>query len=168
MTKSFTINGIRFVVLILLQVIICNQINFLDYINPYIYILFILLYNINNNRSLFLILSFILGFIVDVFSDTAGVHATASLCMAYARPVALKLSYGLQYEHQNLKFNPKPFGNLLYYIAMMTLLHHLVLFSLEIFSVNHLLLILKKALFSSIFTIVLSFIIILLFSKAET
>ncbi len=106
-----------------------------------------------------------LGMLVDMFSDSGGVHAAASVLIAYARPVALKSAFGMLYEHQTIKFNNSEFGSLLGYVTMMTLIHHIMLFSLEIFNVSKILLILQKALFSSIFTILLSILLIILFSR---
>jgi len=158
-------NTVRFILLLLVQVMLCNNINFLGYINPYIYIIFIFLFPIRENRALFLLLSFMLGLLVDMFSDSGGVHAAASVVLAYARPILLKTSFGMLYEHHSIKFSTTEIGSLITYVTFGTLLHHLVLFSLEIFNISSILLILQKTLFSSIFTIILSILIIILFSR---
>ena len=158
-------NIVRFFVLILIQVLICNHINFLGYINPYIYILFIILFPVKNNRSLFIFLSFLLGLTVDLFLDSGGVHAASCVLIAYIRPVILKFSFGTQYEHQTMKFNAVEFGSKLTYISLLTIIHHLVLFYLETFSISKILLILQKTLFSSIFTILLCVLITIIFSR---
>lgn len=155
----------RFIALVLLQVIILNNINFLGYINPYAYILFILLYPIDNNRLLFIFLGFLLGLTVDMFSDSGGVHAAATVIIAYVRPLILKSTFGMMYEHQTVKISNSDFGQRLVYFASMVLLHHIVLFSLEIFNISNFLLIIKKSLFSSIFTVILCFLITILFSR---
>lgn len=158
-------NGIRFIVLLLVQVVLCNNINFLGYINPYIYIIFIFLFPIRENRMVLLLASFLLGMLIDMFSDSGGVHAAAALSLAYARPILLKTSFGMLYEHQSIKFSNTELSSLITYITFGTLIHHLVLFSLEIFNISHILLILKKTLFSSIFTIILCILIVILFSR---
>jgi rod shape-determining protein MreD len=150
---------------VVFQVLILNHINFLGYINPYIYILFIALFPIKNNRMALILLSFLLGLTIDLFLDTGGVHAAASVLIAYARPVILKSSFGTIYEHQTIKFNSVDFGSKLTYFTLLTVIHHLVLFSLEIFSFSKIILVLQKTLFSSIFTIFLSVIITILFSR---
>lgn len=160
-------NIIRFITLLLVQVIICNNINFLGYINPYIYIIFIFLFPIRENRLLFLLVSFLLGMLVDMFSDSGGVHAAAAVSIAYARPILLKTSFGTLYEHQTIKFSNTEIGSLITYITFGTILHHFILFSLEIFNISSILLILQKTLFSSIFTILLSILIIILFSRNQ-
>ncbi len=165
MNNVTSTNIVRFIALLLLQVVICNHINFLGYVNPYIYIIFIFLFPIKENRLVFILVSFILGMLVDMFSDSGGVHAAAAVSLAYTRPILLKSSFGMLYEHHSIKFSNTEIGSLITYITFGTLLHHFILFSLEIFSMSSILLILKKTLFSSIFTITLSVLIIILFSR---
>ena len=158
---------IRFTALLIVQVLICNHINFLGYINPYIYVIFIFLFPVKDNRLALLLVSFLLGMLVDMFSDSGGVHAAAAVCLAYARPILLKTSFGMSYEHQTVKFNNTEIGSLITYVTFGVLLHHFILFSLEIFNISNILLILKKTLFSSILTIILSVLIIILFSRNQ-
>ena len=105
MNSLLSAHTLRFIFLILLQVLIFNRIDFLGYINPYPYILFVALFPVKNNRMLFLFLSFLMGFILDLFMDSGGVNATALLIIAFIRPVVLKFSFGAVYEHNALKFN---------------------------------------------------------------
>jgi hypothetical protein len=103
--------------------------------------------------------------LVDMFSDSGGVHAAAAVTLAYARPLLLKMSFGMLYEHQSVKFSNTDIGSLITYVGLGTLLHLFILFSLEVFNISNILLILKKTLFSGIFTIILSILIIVLFSR---
>lgn len=155
----------RFFILVLVQVLIFNHIDFLGYINPYIYVLFIILFPANNNRTLFITISFLLGLAVDIFSDSGGVHAAACVTLAYIRPVFLKFSFGTVYDYQTIKFDQAEFGSRLTYFSALIFIHHFIMFSLEIFNISKILLILQKTLFSSIFTILLCLIITVLFSR---
>ena len=77
MNSNFILNSVRFVVLLIIQIFVLNQINFGGWINPYVYILFIILYPINSNKFGFITASFFLGLVMDIFSDSGGVHSTA-------------------------------------------------------------------------------------------
>ena len=143
MNNVIGLNTIRFIILLLLQVMICNHIDLFGYINPYIYIIFIFLFPIKDERLVLLLTSFLLGMLVDL----------------------LKSSFGMLYEHHSIKFSTTDLGSLIGYITIGTFIHHFILFSLEIFNISNILLILKKTLFSSIFTIILSVLIIILFSR---
>ncbi len=165
MNSIVAINTARFILLVLLQVLVLNHINFLGYINPYIYILFIILYPVKNNSSLFISLSFLLGLCVDIFSDSGGVHAAASVTIAFLRPGFLKSVFGALYEHQTIKFSNIDLAPKISYIALVTVVHHLILFTLEIFSLSKIILITQKTLFSSIFTIIICILVTIIFTR---
>src|SRR3954463_13540886 len=80
----------RFIFLILLQVLILNHVQWSGFVNPYVYILFILLLPIETPKSFVLLLAFTIGIVIDMFSNTAGLHAASSTLLAYARPFVLK------------------------------------------------------------------------------
>ena len=165
MNNSVFVHIARFILLVLLQALVFNNINFLGYINPYIYIMFIALYPVKNNRLSIIFLSFLIGLTIDLFSDTGGIHAAACVFVAYIRPLLLKFSFGMIYDHQTIKFNSVEFGEKLTYLTLLTLIHHFVLFYLELFSASKIILVLQKTLFSSIFTILLILIITIIFSR---
>ena len=79
--------------------------NFLGFIMPLPYILFIILYPVNSNRATLLLSSFFLGLIMDLFSNSGGIHATACLVLAYYRPYLFKFAFGVSYEYQTVKLN---------------------------------------------------------------
>jgi rod shape-determining protein MreD len=163
--SAIIINILRFITLVLLQVLLLNHINFLGYVNPYLYILFIISFPLDGNRSLLIFLSFLLGLSIDLFGDSGGVHAAASVFIAYLRSPILKFSFGVSYEYNMIRIDKAPLIERLTYISLMVLVHHLVLFILEIFSLSHILLLLKSTLFSGIFSVILIFCTLLLFSR---
>ncbi|MFD0989126.1 rod shape-determining protein MreD [Mariniflexile jejuense] len=163
--NNSVLHAVRFISLVFIQTLVFNNINFLGYINPYIYIMFIALFPVKNNRLFIIFLSFFLGLSIDLFSDTGGIHAAACVFIAYIRPVLLKFSFGVIYEHQTIKFNTVEFGEKLTYLTLLTFIHHFVLFYLELFSASKIILVLQKTVFSSIFTILLILIITVIFSK---
>lgn len=158
-------NTLRFVLLLLVQVLLLNNINFLGYINPYLYVLFIILYPFNANQTLFIFLSFLLGWGVDIFEDSGGINAAACVVAAYIRPAVLRFSFGVSYDYQTIKFSSTQPGSRISYVVILVLVHHLILFMLEFFNFAHLLLLLKKTLFSAVFTIILVFLTLALFNK---
>ena len=140
--------------LILMQSLFLNNINFLEYLNPFIYIYFIIYYPIKNNRSVFIILAFIYGLLIDLFSDTHGIHAASTICIAYFRPYLLKLFFGMAYEHQVVKFNSLELKQNIFYLFSMIIIHHIILFSLEVFNISQANLIFNNIISNSIFTLI--------------
>lgn len=167
MTNDFFINTGRFVFLVLLQVVLLNHINFLGYINPYFYIMFILILPVSLPNWQVILLGFLLGLSIDLFGDSGGMHAAASLVIAYLRPKLLRASYGISYDYQTVKFYDTSMKERLVFVSSMVLIHHLVLFNLIFFNFSHLILILKNTLYSSIFTIFLIMTAATLFQKVK-
>lgn len=155
MNFKFISSITQFVSFILLQVILFNHIHFLGYINPYIYVLFIVWFPIENNKSQFLLLSFLLGFTIDVFSDSLAINAAAAVTTAYFRTTVLQFLFGANYKLQNFKFSSISVTQKMLYLFVLILLHHLVLFFIEIFSFTQIELIIQKTLFTTILTFIL-------------
>ncbi|HNQ38403.1 MAG TPA: rod shape-determining protein MreD, partial [Prolixibacteraceae bacterium] len=65
---------VMFVVLVLLQVLLFNQIHLGGFLNPFMYVLFILLLPLSMPRYAVLLLSFFLGMTIDWFSNSPGLH----------------------------------------------------------------------------------------------
>jgi rod shape-determining protein MreD len=156
-----TKNIVRFFVLILVQVLPLNKINFLGYLSPYLYILFILLLPFELKGWALLLLSFVTGLTVDFFSGTPGLHAAAATFAGFIRPLVIKL-VGEKPEYDTTS-QPgiRDMGTKWFipYVITMVTIHHLVLNLLEVFSLNELVQTLLRTIISSIFTI-LSIIIV--------
>ncbi|TRX37079.1 rod shape-determining protein MreD [Flavobacterium restrictum] len=162
MNSTLLVNILRFILLLAVQVIVFNNMNFLGYISPFPYILFIILYPVNGNKTGLLLSSFLLGLIMDLFSNSGGVHATACLSLAYLRPYIFKFSFGLSYEYQTVKLNDVVTPERFSFILVAVLLHHLILFILEAFQFSIILDVLLRTLLSTVFTIILCVTIIYL------
>lgn len=168
MSNQLGINIVRFIALILIQVLICNNVLLFGFVNPYPYIIFVLLYAMNTDRWQFLLASFALGLTLDMFQNSGGTHAAACLVIAFIRPVVLQSCFGLNYLHQNLKLNNVEFKGLLLYVIIMSFIHHLVVFTLEVFEIQHIQYITLQTLFSGIFSCILILISLSLFLKKKT
>lgn len=162
MNSELFMNIFRFILLLLAQIVIFNNMNFLGYISPYPYLLFIILYPVNGNKYGLLLASFLLGIILDVFSNSGGIHTTASIVLAYYRPYLFKFCFGVSYEYQTVKLNDVLTPERFSFILLSVFIHHIVLFVLETFQISFFWDILLRILLSSIFTIVICIIIIYL------
>jgi rod shape-determining protein MreD len=162
MNSSLFFNLFRFITLLSLQVIVFNNINFFGFISPFPYILFIILYPVNGNKSGLLVASFLLGIILDMFSNSGGIHTTASLLLAYFRPSIFKFAFGVSYEYQTIKLNDTLTPERFSFLLVAVVLHHLVLFIFEAFQFSLLWDILIRTLLSSIVTLIICIIIIYL------
>lgn len=155
MSQDTFIQFFRFILFLFLQVLIFSKLNLFGYLNPYPYILFILLFPINVNRNILLISSFFLGLTLDIFLNTGGFHAGASVFLAWMRENYLKFSFGLNYQYQSAKFFEKINSELFSYLFLGIATHHLCMYILEIFSFHLFFSILARTLWSTLFTFVI-------------
>ncbi|WP_396209171.1 rod shape-determining protein MreD [Flavobacterium sp.] len=156
------LNSIRFIVFLSLQVLIFNNINLFGYINPYPYILFIILYPVNSNKSVLLLGSFFLGLFLDMFCNSGGIHTTAAITLAYLRPTLFKFSFGLSYEYQTVKIADKMSPERITLLLLAIVVHHFIVFYLEYFRLGLIFTILTRTLASTLFTFTICLLIVYL------
>ncbi len=147
---QFLQNIARFALLTLIQVFVLNNIQFLGFINPYIYLLFILLLPVRFPRWLSLFLAFVLGLIIDSFMNTLGVHTFSSVLIAYLRNPVIKLFVTIE-EGANPEPSFASFGiaAMVKYTITLVIIHHLSFFLLETFSFENFGLLMLKILLNA-------------------
>ena len=167
MNSALLGNIARFILLLTAQILIFNRIDLFGFINPFPYVLFIILYPVNGNKSGLLAASFLLGLLRDMFWNSGGVHAAACLVLAYYRPAIFKFSFGLSYEYQTVRLNDVVTPERFSFLLIAIVLHHFVLFVLEVFKVSFLWDILVRTVLSTIFTIITCIIIIYIIKPSK-
>ena len=137
--NSFMKYAGAFVLLITLQLLIFNNIEFSGYINPFVYVMFILILPVAIPSWILLLLSFLTGFVIDLFCGTLGVHVFATVIAGFARPWVLSLN--VTAEGAEAEMSPSSYRSglrwFLIYTFTVVLVHHLALFLVEIFSLRH-------------------------------
>ncbi len=138
----------------LLQIILFNNIQFSGYINPYVYVMFIIVLPIGLPTWAVLLLSFFTGLTVDTFSGTLGVHTFACVMAGFLRPQLLALN--ITHEAYNPAYAPSIKNNgfrwFLVFTLMMVFIHHLSLFYVEVFRFTGFFRTLLRVLLSTLFT----------------
>ena len=143
-----------FIVLVLVQVLVLNQIQFSGFVNPYIYVLFILLLPLSTPRYLILVLAFLLGLTIDIFSNSLGIHAAASVFIAYLRPLIIRVISNREEDRNDYPgLLQNKFSWFLSYVSILVFLHHLILFYLEVFSLSNFGSTLYRVILSTVFSI---------------
>lgn len=159
----------RFLVLIAVQVFVVKFLQLGPFINPFIYILFILLLPFETPPWLGMIVSFLTGLTVDVFYDTQGINAAACTFIGFMRPGVLKLLAprdGYEFSTQpTMQYQGRAW--FMSYAGIMIFTHHLLVFFIEIFRFDEILTTLLKVILSSAATFVLILIIQFLFYRSK-
>ena len=145
-----------FFLLLVLQLLIFNNLQINGFINPYVYIIFIVLFPIRIKRVFHLLLSFLLGICIDLFSFTYGIHAFASVLIAYLRmPFLTLFFYRAQEDLKEITVNSLGISKFIVYSFILIIIHHIVLFQMEAFTFYGFFITAFKAIISSFFTLIL-------------
>lgn len=157
------------VVLVLLQVLILNNVHLGGYINPQVYVLFILMLPFNIRGWHLLLLAFFLGLVIDVFEDSLAIHAASTVMLAFARPLVLRLLTGKQPDDVGdvPSFSTLGTMTLFVYSLVLIFLHHLVLFLMETFHLRDLTETIARVVFSTALTLLFVIIGFALFNRSS-
>ena len=156
------------VLIFFLQVLVLNNINFSNYINPYLYVAFVFIFPLSQNRFPVLILAFLYGLSIDFFSDTGGIHAFALLFVAYFRLLFIRLFFKKsEIDYVLFSLRNESFGAVFNYVVTLTFIHHFILLSLDNFSLQNFGNVFLNAIYSTLFTLILYFLGSYIFRKKQ-
>lgn len=158
---------LQFVLLVLVQVLLLNNIAFSGILNPYLYVYFLIILPVDFRPTLGLIIGFLLGLSIDLFSQTLGMHTIATTFAAFCRP------YILMYmaPRDGYDFTRFPsvrqmgwlwFGT---YTTLLAALHHFILFFIEMFRMSGFWWTITKSVSSTMLTVILILLVQLIFVR---
>ncbi|MDC0478865.1 rod shape-determining protein MreD [Flavobacteriaceae bacterium] len=155
----------RFLLLLFLQAFLLNNINFFGFINPNLYLLFIIVYRLDGNPTLLIVLGFVMGLLLDLLTQGSGGQTIAALTISFLRPYIIRFSFGVNYDVPMGMIKGSLLTQRLRYLSLMVVIHNLVLCSVIYFSFDNTITILKNTLFTSLFTFILIYISLGLFKN---
>ncbi len=163
-------NIVRFIVMVLLQVVLFKNIGYYNVATTYPYIFFIFLLPIGLPNLLLFFISFLTGLTIDAFYDSVGVHAAACVALALFRIFFHKITLEVELKES---FNTPSLGIMgskwfLSYVFLGTFIHHFFLFLIEAFTFSNFLYTAASSILSSIFTTCVILLISLLVYKRKS
>ena len=165
MNRDNIIHIFQFFLLLFLQSFLLNNINLFGFINPNLYLLFIIIYRLDGDPTLLIIIGFVMGLLLDLLTQGSGGHTIATLTIAFLRLSIIKFSFGVNYDVPMGMIKGSLLRQRLLYFMLMVVIHHLVLYSIVYFSFDNIIIILKNTLFTSFFTFIMVFISLGLFRE---
>ena len=150
---------------LILQIFLLRNVVLFNYAFCFVYVAAILLLPTEIDRMYLLLIGFAVGLTVDTFSNTFGIHAAASVLIAYLRPFLIQyLMVSRGVERLDIGIRRQGFIQFLSYLFPLILIHHSVLFLMEMNNLGMILFTAIRIGASALFTLV--FIVVLeLFSK---
>lgn len=169
--SSLLKNIIRFTFFILVQVYVLNQVPPLHHlVTPYVYFLFILWLPFKIGRRTLMLLAFAIGFCLDSFMKTYGLHTAPCVLIAYFRPFLINLlisQEGAESNYNEPSIKSMGFTPYFTYVAILTLLHHFLLFFLQALQMGGYFYFIIKTLLSTAISLLLILLIELLFVRKQ-
>jgi hypothetical protein len=170
MNKKLAGNIMRYILLVIAQVYIFNKIQVSGYITPQVYVLFILMLPFEISGFWLLSLGFMMGLTIDFFQHTPGMHAAASVTLAFLRPGVIRL-VGKKDDLEPWQYpNVRDSGSMwfLAYTMILVFLHHLLLFYLEVFRFSEFFQTLLKVLINTVLSTLIIMLVQYLFFSRKT
>ncbi len=143
-----------FLSLVLIQVLVLNHIQFSGYINPYMYVLFVLLLPVSLPRYAVLILAFLLGISIDIFSNTLGLHTSSTVFLAFLRPFVFNIISAKEMDRSEFP-GVKQYGLRWFvsYSGILIFAHHFFFFYIEVFTMAGFFHTFLRVILSSVFSL---------------
>lgn len=144
-----------FIGLILLQVLVLNNVHIAGYATPFLYVYFILKFASGTSRNELMLWAFFIGLTIDIFSNTPGMNAAATVLLAFVRPLLLRLFTPREtLESIVPSFKSMGIFPFIKYIVAGVLIQHLMLLTIEYFSFTSLWLLLLRVIICTLLTVI--------------
>lgn len=132
MINNFLRGLAYFVVFVLVQVLVLNNIHFLRIATPFLYLYFILKLPVGTSPSKVVFFSFLIGLVIDMFSNTPGIHASACTFAGFCREPLIRVFMGKELPDGVFpSYKTFGFGGFLRYVLSFVLIQHTTLFLIE-------------------------------------
>ena len=160
---------IRFLLLVFAQGLILKNVEPGYFINPFLYVLFLIQLPFETPPWLVLIISFVLGLCIDIFYGTFGMHMAACTFTGWLRPRLLRMMAPREGYDFGMRPTMQDMGTtwFLTFAAIVIFIHHFFLFYIEIFSFREFFSTFLRVLISSIATLLLVVVTQFLFYRSK-
>lgn len=144
----------RYILVMILQVLLFDQLQLLGVCHPYIYVLCLLMMPITLSHSADMIIGAVVGLIMDIFCNSMGVHTAACIFIMFIRPYLIGAIVNDK-DRLNEQISLRSLGMeaLLRYVVILVVIHHLIVFLLAAWNWAHIGFVLVETLVSSLVTI---------------
>lgn len=147
---------IRAVIVVLLQVLLFDHLQIAGWGYPMVYVLFLMNLPVQIPRWAEMLIGASVGLVFDIWNTTLGVNMAACIAFSFLRPIFLR---SMIQDIERIKGDvcSRTIGRLDYVrcLAFLTLIHHLLVFSLEAWSWHNWWIVALQTIISTILTILI-------------
>ncbi len=146
-----------FILLLLIQVFVLNNINLFGYINPYLYLLLILSLPFKIKHTPLIFISFLVGYSVDLLSGgIIGLHVASAVLVGFIRPFIIHGISSNESEYDTKSHPSLVNMGFKWYITYCILLvgaHHILYYYMESFTFSSFFSTFFRSIFNTVFTV---------------
>jgi len=146
----------RYIIVMLLQVLLFDQLQLWGACHPYVYILCLLMLPITLPHSVDMLIGAAAGVIMDVFCNSLGVHMAACIFLMFIRPYVIgAIVSDKDRLNEQISLHAVGMEAMIKYVVILVLVHHLTVFTLAAWSWRHMSFVLLETVVSSVITILI-------------
>ena len=165
MNRELLKNILFYTIILALQLLIFNQFKLFGFITPLIYLIIFVHYKITYDKTILLILGFLIGLIIDLSMQTYGCHTFSTITICYLRGRIEKNSFGVNANLPSAMIKDTPLFSRISFFLSLIAIHSIIYYSLIFFNINLLSTIFLYAFINSIATFIIIWIISRLISN---
>jgi len=165
MNRELIKNILFYTIILALQLLIFNQFKLFGFITPLIYLIIFVHYKITYDKTVLLILGFLIGLIIDLSMQTYGCHTFSTITICYLRGRIEKNSFGVNANLPSAMIKDTPLFSRISFFLSLIAIHSIIYYSLIFFNINLLSTIFLYAFINSIATFIIIWIISRLISN---
>lgn len=142
---------------VIMQIPLLYKLVLFDVAFGFFYVGFIMFLPYGMSRSLSMIIAFFTGLVIDVFSNTPGIHASACILIAFIKDFWHDVIKGESDDDVNVDWNELGFVGSFGYLLPLIFIHHSMIFTIENEGFNGFGLLVSKIIYSTLYSFVLVF-----------
>lgn len=170
MSKTFLQFALMFVLLVIAQSVVFNRLVLFSVALAFVFIYFIIKLPVTLGASRVIFLSFLLGFCVDIFSDTPGLNALSCTILGGCRHTVLRLYVAREDDMVHKIPSIRSLGAAVFskYVLTMSLIYCLMVTMIEAFSFFQPLVLIERIVASTLLTSLLIIGLDFISSRSQT
>ena len=165
MNRELLRNITFYTIILALQLLVFNQFKLFGFVTPFIYLIIFIHYRTTYDKTVLLLLGFLIGFIVDLSMQTYGCHTFSTITVCYLRSRIEKGSFGVNANLPLAMIKGTPLFNRGSFFLSIIAIHSIIYYSFIFFNINLLSTIILYAFINSIATFIIVWIISRLISN---
>ncbi len=165
MNRELLRNISFYTIILALQLLVFNQFKLFGFVTPSIYLIIFIHYRISYDKTILLLLGFLIGFIVDLSMQTYGCHTFSTITICYLRSRIEKSSFGVNANSPLAMIKGTPLFSRISFFLSIIAIHSIIYYSFILFNISLFSTIFLYAFINSIATFIIVWIISRLISN---